>query len=142
MSELTALTRRSLITNGGLAALGVGTLALAACSSAPAAPPAATSGGGLEPGTVVTPLSSIAVGSTAAVTVEGTAMLLNRTADDTVLAFSAICTHQGCLVADTFRCPCHGSRYDPETGTNLAGPAPAPLTVIEVAIVDDNVVIA
>ncbi|GAA2808423.1 Rieske (2Fe-2S) protein [Streptomyces showdoensis] len=46
-------------------------------------------------------------------------------------AFSAVCTHQGCLVdkvADgTIDCPCHGSKYRVADGTVAAGPAPRPL---------------
>jgi cytochrome b6-f complex iron-sulfur subunit len=44
-------------------------------------------------------------------------------------AFSAVCTHQGCLVSPSaagFRCPCHGSTYDRE-GRNTGGPAQRPL---------------
>ncbi len=49
--------------------------------------------------------------------------------DGNYTAFSAVCTHQGCLVdagRDSFNCPCHGSVYDRE-GKNIAGPAPRPL---------------
>lgn len=49
--------------------------------------------------------------------------------DGKYTAFSAVCTHQGCLVdagRDGFNCPCHGSVYDRE-GKNIAGPAPRPL---------------
>jgi Rieske Fe-S protein len=46
-------------------------------------------------------------------------------------AFSATCTHMGCLVASvangTINCPCHGSTYDMTTGLVKGGPAPAPL---------------
>lgn len=46
-------------------------------------------------------------------------------------AFSAIRTHQGCLVANvahgTINCTCHGSSYNMTTGAVTAGPAPAPL---------------
>ncbi|MBV9144245.1 MAG: Rieske (2Fe-2S) protein [Pseudonocardiales bacterium] len=49
----------------------------------------------------------------------------------TFRAFSAICTHQGCLVttvADgTIDCPCHGSRYAIADGSVVGGPAPRPL---------------
>lgn len=46
-------------------------------------------------------------------------------------AFSAVCTHQGCLVSsmsDTeIVCACHGSRFSTKDGSVLGGPAPAPL---------------
>ncbi|NOZ86988.1 MAG: ubiquinol-cytochrome c reductase iron-sulfur subunit [Deltaproteobacteria bacterium] len=42
-----------------------------------------------------------------------------------VVAFSAICTHLGCIVQKSdqgFMCPCHGARYD-ESGRVTKGPA-------------------
>ncbi|MFI5804259.1 Rieske (2Fe-2S) protein [Streptomyces sp. NPDC051561] len=46
-------------------------------------------------------------------------------------AFSAVCTHQGCTVADvsggTINCPCHGSKFRPADGSVAGGPAPQPL---------------
>ncbi len=50
-------------------------------------------------------------------------------------AFSAICTHLGCLVQASERgyaCACHGSRFDAD-GAPLDGPAPRPLPVLAVA---------
>ncbi|HET9420044.1 MAG TPA: Rieske (2Fe-2S) protein [Nocardioides sp.] len=44
--------------------------------------------------------------------------------------FTAVCTHQGCLVddvTDTINCPCHGSAYSIEDGSVVGGPAPSPL---------------
>ncbi len=51
-----------------------------------------------------------------------------------ITVLSATCSHLGCLVnynkeRGEFICPCHGGRYD-LSGKNIAGPPPAPLTVI------------
>jgi|SRR5579872_2538804 len=53
------------------------------------------------------------------------------------VAFSAICTHQGCTVqyarsVQQFQCPCHGSVYSALTGQVLRGPAPLPLPKIPI----------
>ena len=46
-------------------------------------------------------------------------------------AFSAVCTHQGCLVSSVsdgeIHCACHGSAYAITDGSVVGGPAPAPL---------------
>ncbi len=53
-----------------------------------------------------------------------------RTTDRLFVVFAS-CTHLGCtpdwkLSEAKFKCPCHGSGYDPE-GRNYEGPAPRPL---------------
>ena len=53
-----------------------------------------------------------------------------RTTDRLFVIFAS-CTHLGCtpdwkLSESKFKCPCHGSGYDPE-GRNYEGPAPRPL---------------
>ena len=58
-------------------------------------------------------------------------------------AVSAVCTHLGCIVAQTsdgFECPCHGSRFGPE-GRVTQGPAPSPLTWYEVSLAPDGQII-
>jgi Rieske Fe-S protein len=46
-------------------------------------------------------------------------------------AFSAVCTHQGCLVAKVDNgeivCPCHGSHFSIKDGSPTSGPAQSPL---------------
>jgi Rieske Fe-S protein len=65
-------------------------------------------------------------------------IVLTRTAANSVHAFSATCTHQGCTVnrvsGGTIDCPCHNSRFDVRTGAVVSGPAPRPLPSIEVSV--------
>lgn len=65
-----------------------------------------------------------------------------------VFSYSAICTHQGCVVGystgrKTLLCPCHGGEFDPLDGGKVRnGPPPAPLVSYKVAIEGDYVVTA
>ncbi len=62
----------------------------------------------------------------------------------TVHGFSAVCTHQGCLVRDVrggeIHCPCHGSAFDATTGAVVQGPATEPLAPVGVEVRDGEVV--
>ncbi|MEU9063454.1 Rieske (2Fe-2S) protein [Streptomyces sp. NPDC048430] len=53
-------------------------------------------------------------------------------------AFSAQCTHAGCLLdkveGNEGNCPCHGSRFDMTTGKALQGPATVPLPSVPLRV--------
>ena len=91
---------------------------------------------GLKPGTAV-PFTDAGSGEQA---------VLLRSDDGRISAYSALCTHQGCIVAydaeeRTLECPCHGSVFDAESGAEvLSGPAPRPLPEIPVRVEDGRVV--
>ena len=72
----------------------------------------------------------------------GPAWLVHESSGD-FRAFSAVCTHQNCTVSYRanfgFVCPCHGGRYDANTGSVTAGPPPAPLTRVDVNVVKGTV---
>ncbi|MEV6013434.1 Rieske (2Fe-2S) protein [Streptomyces sp. NPDC051976] len=58
-------------------------------------------------------------------------------------AFSATCTHQGCLVTSvsdgTINCPCHGSKFHVADGSVANGPASSPLATQKVTVKGDEV---
>ncbi|MGE0201381.1 MAG: ubiquinol-cytochrome c reductase iron-sulfur subunit [Candidatus Melainabacteria bacterium] len=73
--------------------------------------------------------------------------LIIKGVDGQFHAYDAMCTHLGCTVQYTtpregIWCACHGGKYDPETGTNIAGPPPKPLKRLEVAVVNDEVIVS
>jgi cytochrome b6-f complex iron-sulfur subunit len=63
-----------------------------------------------------------------------------------VKAFSAICTHLGCVVqwesAGYIQCPCHDGRFNAQTGAVISGPPPAPLSPRVVTIDDDDIYVS
>lgn len=98
-----------------------------------------------SPGTpvAVAQLADIEVGSSLVTDgADGKPLALTRTGESTVVAHTAVCTHQGCTVAadgDELACPCHGSRYEAATGSVVNGPASRPLAEVEVTVVDGEV---
>lgn len=92
-------------------------------------------------GTPIASLSSIPVGQAIGFTAPGVGpAALVRLGPDTVVAYSRVCTHAGCLVgydasSRILVCPCHGAEFDPAHGAEvIGGPAPAPLTPIKVTV--------
>ncbi len=72
-----------------------------------------------------------------------------KRAVDGIVAYSAVCTHTGCDVADwkpetqQLVCPCHSSAFDALDAAKVAsGPAPKPLAMLPLAIVDGELRVA
>jgi nitrite reductase/ring-hydroxylating ferredoxin subunit len=65
------------------------------------------------------------------VIVSDPATVVINVGDDTFRAFTAVCTHSGCLVNNVasgrINCVCHGSAFDANGGQVLRGPATRPL---------------
>ncbi|WP_154792733.1 Rieske (2Fe-2S) protein [Occultella kanbiaonis] len=102
--------------------------------------PSSEVGDSTDPGAVLLAVDEIPDGG--GVVLAEQQLVLTRSGD-TVHGFSAVCTHQGCLV-DAVRdgsivCPCHGSHFDAETGAVLTGPASQPLPDVAVTVTDGEV---
>jgi Rieske Fe-S protein len=90
-------------------------------------------------------LSSIPVGGSVSSTLGGQPIVVAQPKKGTVVAFSAICTHQGCIVAPAglrFDCPCHGSIFNAVNGDVIRGPAIRPLKKLSVSVSGDSVTIS
>jgi Rieske Fe-S protein len=151
-------TRRGVLAGVGLVGLAG---AVSACgsggsgssSAATGAPPAtgaasapsSASGGGASTGgaqgSALATTSEIPVGSGKIFTSEKVVVTQPNSGD--FKAFSAVCTHMGCLVATisngTIDCPCHGSQYSISTGAVVGGPAPSPLPAQSINVSGSNI---
>ena len=147
--------RRAVLQAGGLVAVGG---VVAACSSsstsaestpaasAPAATAssAASAAGSAPAGSVsLTPVADVPVGG--GVILPDAAVVVTQPEAGTIKGFSAICTHQGCLVGSVVDneiiCPCHGSKFSGTDGAVITGPATQPLAPAAVAVDGGNVVL-
>jgi nitrite reductase/ring-hydroxylating ferredoxin subunit len=152
-------TRRGMLAGVGLVGLAS---AITACgagasSSTPAAGSAATTAGGAgtaaPAGSAAGGGGSAAAASALAATSKipvGSGMIFpgpqvvvtQPTAGD-FKAFSAVCTHMGCIVNQisngTIDCPCHGSQYSITTGDVVSGPAPRPLPAKQIKVSGDSI---
>jgi rieske iron-sulfur protein len=66
-----------------------------------------------------------------------------------VVAYTAICTHNGCEVTDwlgedqMLSCPCHATKFDPKDGARVMdGPAPRPLPALPLALAEGRLVVS
>lgn len=154
------IQRRTVLQVTGLAAVGglvaacgssgESAVASSAASAAPV-PPGPTSG---APSAAASGAASAASGAIAAVAdipvggglvLENEAVVLTQPTAGDVKAFSAICTHQGCLVSEVVEneivCPCHGSRFSAVDGAVITGPAQAPLASAGIVLDGGSVVL-
>lgn len=119
------LSRRTAL--GGVAAAGVALTALTACGSGSTDSSGGSSEAGSAPGTVSA--SEVPVGGGKILT--DAKVVVTQPTAGVYKAFSAVCTHQGCLVGSiqnkTIDCPCHGSQFSITDGAAVVGPATSPL---------------
>lgn len=125
---------------GSLVALGMAYLVGIFAYLRPARTPTATGAGTTDAG----PLEAIPAGGSKVVQQGPQPVLVIRRGEE-VVALSAACPHQGCIVrwdpeAQVIRCPCHAALFDLR-GNVLSGPSPQALTPVAAAVRDGRVVL-
>ena len=89
-------------------------------------------------GQAIARASEVRPGSAVEFEDSGNPAVLVRLDGGDFVAYSAVCTHQGCEVAyqdGQLACPCHGSIFDPANGAAVvSGPAQRPLPEVPVEV--------
>lgn len=106
--------------------------------------PSKANAGGMT-AAVKIPFSEIPVGTSKKLAYKGKPIIVVRKSETEAVAFSAVCTHLGCLVnwkpeAGELVCPCHIARFDLD-GNVAGGPAPSPLRAYKTRITDDAIIV-
>jgi Rieske Fe-S protein len=149
MERRTVLQAGGLIVVGGVVAAcssGSDAATTSAAASEPASAPAASAASSAPAGggSAVAQVSDIPVGG--GVIIEEPAVVITQPAEGEVKAFTAICTHQGCLVSEVVDneiiCPCHGSKFSAMDGSVLQGPATVALSAAGVTVDGGGVVLS
>jgi Rieske Fe-S protein len=123
-----------------------GTGGAGASQAAPASSAAAGGSGAGSTGAAnaLTTTSKVPVGSGTVISAQQ--VVVTQPTAGEFKAFSAICTHMGCIVSQvsngTIDCPCHGSQYSISTGDVVAGPAPRPLPAKQIKVSGDSIFLA
>jgi nitrite reductase/ring-hydroxylating ferredoxin subunit len=158
-SSRSTASRRALV--GGFVGVGVGVPLLAACGSGSdsgsdaggsGGSSSGDSGSGGSGGSGGSTTSTGSIGKTSDVPVGGgkiyasEKVVVTQPTEGDFKAFSAVCTHQGCLVAQIkdkdIDCTCHGSKFSIEDGSVVTGPANKPLEELHVTVNGEDITVA
>ena len=132
--------------NGGLAGAPPAASSPAGSASGAASGTAASSGGAAAPGGA----AANALATTSQVPegggkiIDGKNIVITQPQAGSFKAFTAVCTHQGCIVnsvsGGTIDCPCHGSKFSIQDGSVVNGPATSPLAPIAIKVEGTSIV--
>ena len=134
----TGTSRRQLLAGGATLAAAVALVSACGSSSGGQGGGAATapSGGGA---TVKT--SDVPVGG--GTILQSQQIVVTQPEAGTYKAFSALCTHEGCMVTsvqdNVISCPCHGATFSAKDGSVESGPAPTPLPAAKLTVSGDTI---
>jgi Rieske Fe-S protein len=78
--------------------------------------------------------------------VQDTKVVVTQPEAGTYKAFTAVCSHQGCVVSSVadgkINCACHGSIFSAADGSVVQGPASTPLAELKATVSGDSITVA
>lgn len=132
----TGLPRRAFL----VTSCAAGCLAATACSAG------TDPDAGTEPAADPVEIAASEVPLGGGIVLPGAKIVVTQPESGVYKAFSAICTHQGCVVLGVrngaIECPCHYSRFSVTDGAVVSGPARRPLDSRTVTAAGDTLTIA
>ena len=135
-------SRRALLAGAGATCAAM----LAGCSTqevnnagvTPAGSGTATSAAGSAPAAAALAATSQVPDGGGKIIDGGINVVITQPQSGSFKAFTAICTHEGCIVSNvsngTINCPCHGSKFSIKDGSVVHGPATRPLAAIAIKV--------
>jgi nitrite reductase/ring-hydroxylating ferredoxin subunit len=132
-------SRRAVV--GGVVGLGVGVPLIAACGSDSGD---ANGGSGSTTSGTIGKSSEVPVGGGKIFASDK--VVVTQPTEGDFKAFSAICTHQQCVVTEVkgedIDCTCHGSKFSITDGSVVQGPATKPLENLQVSVKNGEITVA
>ncbi|MFF7590831.1 Rieske (2Fe-2S) protein [Kitasatospora purpeofusca] len=136
--ESPAPSRRTLLCGAAAVLAAGGTVAVTGCSSTSSTSSGADSAA--KAPVDLGPASGVPVGG--GTVFREKKIVVTQPAEGQYKAFSAKCTHAGCIVDQVknqkIQCPCHGSMFGIADGAVQDGPAPTPLPAYDVVVEGGN----
>jgi Rieske Fe-S protein len=112
---------------------GNGGIAGSSAPATPASPPGTAGPGGTA---VLARTADVPVGG--GTILASRKIVITQPKAGTFAAFTAVCTHLGCLVGSvtggTINCLCHGSKFSITNGSVINGPATTPLAPVTIKV--------
>lgn len=135
MPGLAPRPRRAWLLHASRAAMGVSAVTVGAPVARFLVPPSPKRPPEQPRTMVVCRASELRAGESRTVALNHRPVIVLRTADGSLRAFDATCTHLGCTVQydaprGVLHCACHGADFDAATGTARRGPATRPLAAL------------
>jgi len=141
--QITPTRRQVLLTSGTVVAAAAVT---AACGTSGSDSGSTAGGGASSPAAAGTTVKSADVPVGGGVIVSDAKVVVTQPQEGTYKAFTAVCTHQGCVVSSvadgSINCACHGSVFSAADGSVAQGPAKAPLAELKATVSGDSITVS